>query len=177
MKINIGSKSAAKVSALKELLREYDFLSEAEVVPVSVASNVSEQPKSLEETVQGAINRAKNAFRDCDYSVGIESGIASVPQAKRGFMNICACVVYDGRQHHLGLSSAFEYPERVVDHMIGEGLSLAQAFHKAGYAESPEIVAKNGVISFLTKGRIDRKEYTKQSIINALIHLENSGRL
>jgi len=65
MKINIGSKNKAKIDALSEILKEYpDFLS-AEIIYKEVDSGVSHQPKSLEETIDGAMKRARNSFIGC----------------------------------------------------------------------------------------------------------------
>src|SRR5207247_1757153 len=78
-----------------------------------VPSGVDNQPKSLEETVRGAINRAKGAIKDADYSFGLESGLIEVPYTKTGMMDLCVCAIYDGKNIHLGLSSAFELPKNV----------------------------------------------------------------
>lgn len=73
MKIVVGSKNQVKVDAVKEIIQDYPHLKDAEIIIVEVGSGVGEQPKSLEETVSGAINRSKNAYKDCDYSFGLES--------------------------------------------------------------------------------------------------------
>lgn len=73
MKIVVGSKNQVKVDAVKEIIQDYPHLKDAEIIIVEVGSGVGEQPKSLEETVSGAMNRSKNAYKDCDYSFGLES--------------------------------------------------------------------------------------------------------
>lgn len=77
-----------------------------------VSSSVSNQPKSLDETVRGAMNRALGSFVDCSYSFGIESGLMAVPNTKSGFMDVCVCAIYDGTEYHIGLSSAWEAPKQ-----------------------------------------------------------------
>ena len=173
MKINVGSKNEIKVSAVREVIVNYPFLSNTDISAIEVPSGVSEQPKSLEETIQGAINRAKGAFQDCDISFGIESGIMSVPHTKTGYMDFCACAIYDGKEHHIGLSSAFEYPIKVTKLIIEQGLDANQAFYKSGLTTNVKIGSAEGAIGMLTKGRVTRKDYTKQAILMALIHLEN----
>src|SRR5688572_7450769 len=106
MKINIGSTNKVKVEALEEILKEYPHLETATVSTMDVTSDVADQPKSLQETVQGAMNRAKATFQDCNYSFGIESGLMAVPNTKTGFMDVCVCAIFDGNEYHLGLSSA-----------------------------------------------------------------------
>lgn len=173
MKIIVGTKNKAKIEAVSEIMREYPHLKGAEVCGTEAASNVSDQPKSLEETVTGAKNRAKFVFADCDYGIGIESGLMQVPGSKSGYMDVCVCAIFDGKEFHLGLSSAWEFPDVSTTHMmIHDGLDMSQAINKAGMTKNPQIGSAEGAIGILTKGRMDRKEYTKQALRTALIHLE-----
>lgn len=176
MKINVGSTNNAKLEAVRESIAMYPQLAKADIKGFSVASEVSEQPIKLEETVRGAMNRARNAYseRECDYSIGLESGLIEVPYSKSGFMDLCACVIYDGKEFHLGLSSAWEFPKpEMMDLVSKEGLTMTEAATKLGYANDPQLGAKQGMIGILTKGRLVRKEYTKQALTMALIHLDN----
>ena len=174
MKINVGSENRVKTDAVRESVSGYSFLTGAEVVSVAVESGVSEQPKSAEETITGAMNRARSAFNGCDLSFGIEDGLMSVPGTKTGYMNICACAIYDGQEFHIGLSSAFEYPPDVTGLVFRKGLDINQAFHRTGLTDNPKVGSSEGAIGILTKGRLNRKEYTKQAVTTALIHLDNS---
>lgn len=174
MRINVGSKNDVKVEAVREAIRDYAFLSNAEVAGIDANSEVSEQPKSVGETIRGAMNRAKSAFRDCDYSFGLEDGLMRVPNTKTDYMNICACAIYDGKNHHIGLSSAFEYPPHVTKLVFEEGLDINQAFHRVGLTKNPKVGSAEGAVGILTHGRLLRKDYTKQAVMMALIHVENS---
>ena len=175
MKINIGSKNKAKIEALKEILKEYpDFLN-AEVVSKDVASEVSDQPKSLDETIKGAMNRAKNSFMDCSYGFGLESGLMKVPETKSGYMDFTACAIFDGKIFHLGLSSCFEYPPKVVDYILKENENISNAFKNLGLTEKDNLGAEEGAIGILTKNRLTRKKYTQEAVRMALIHLENKN--
>jgi inosine/xanthosine triphosphatase len=173
VKFKVGSQNKAKLAAVSEILAEYTHLADNIIEGVQVSSEVADQPTSLEDTIQGAINRAKNSFGECDYSIGLESGIIAVPQTKSGYMDICACAIYDGREFHLGLSSAWEFPNpKVMDLISKEGLNMSEAINKAGLTKNSEIGSAEGAIGILTKGRLDRKEYTKQALRTALIHLD-----
>ena len=158
---------------MSELLQDYPHLSVAEIFSFEASSNVSEQPKSLEETVQGAMNRAKAVIQDATYGFGIESGLMEVPGTKSGFMDVCVCAIYDGEEYHLGLSSAWEAPKKVMEYMLNEGLDMNDAAHKAGMTNNPKVGSAEGLVGIMTKGRLDRKAYTKEAIRTALIHLEN----
>jgi len=171
--IHVGSQNKVKVGAVAEIIQEYPHLASAGVQGVEVASGVSDEPLSLDETIQGAMNRARAAFHDCMYSIGLESGMMAVPHTKTGYMDICACAIYDGREFHLGLSSAWEFPDASIAESITKGgLTINQAMHKAGLTDSKHIGSEGGAIGFFTKGRMDRKAYTKQALRTALIHLE-----
>ncbi|HVO28876.1 MAG TPA: inosine/xanthosine triphosphatase [Candidatus Paceibacterota bacterium] len=173
MNINIGSKNRAKIEALEEILKEYPHLAAAHVISVETNSGIADQPKSLEETMQGAINRAKGAWNDCDYSIGLESGLMHVPLSKTGYMDVCVCAIYDGKDFHFGLSSAWEFPnKKVLDYMLNEGLDMSQAINKAGMTTNPKIGSEEGAIGILTKGRLTRKAYTTEALRTALIHID-----
>lgn len=174
MRISVGSKNKNKVDAVKELMPDYDFLSDSKVTSIEVSSDFNGQPKTLDETVQGAINRAKKAFKDCDLSFGIEDGLMNVSETKSGYMNVCVCAIFDGKQIHLGTSSGFEYPVSVTKLVFDEGIEIDEAMFKAGVTKNKRIGYSDGVIGLMTKGRLNRKDYTKQAIVSALIHLENS---
>ncbi|MBU0530039.1 MAG: inosine/xanthosine triphosphatase [Candidatus Aenigmatarchaeota archaeon] len=174
MKINVGSKNQNKVNAVKEIVVDYDFLSHAEVISLDASSEVSNQPKTLEETIQGAMRRAKNCFQDCELSFGIEDGLMKVPNTKSGYMNICVCSIFDGKEYHLGISSAFEYPSGVTDLIFKEGLEVDEAVHKLGITKDKRIGYAGGMIGLLTKGRLKRKDNIKEAVRTALIHLENA---
>lgn len=173
MKINIGTTNKAKIEAVCEILKEYPHLSAAEVAGVQTDSGVSDQPKSLDETIEGAMNRARTAKGDAEYGLGIESGLMAVPNSKSGYMDVCACMIYDGKEFHLGLSSAWEFPDpNVTKLMLEKGMDMSQAANHVGLTNNPAIGSAEGVISLLTNGKIDRKEYTKQALRMALIHID-----
>lgn len=175
-KITIGSKNPTKIKALEEIIQDYPHLKDCQIIPFEASSNVEEQPKSLEETIQGAMNRAKGAYKECDFSFGIESGLMAVPHTKTGYMDLTACCIFDGKEYHLGLSSAWEAPKLVSKYMLEEGLDMNEAAFKAGLTDNPKVGFSEGLVGIVTKGRLTRKEYTKEAIRTALIHIDNKER-
>lgn len=173
MRVVVGSTNAAKVDAVAEILKEYPHLADAEVISVKTDSGVADQPMSLEETIRGAMNRARATRGDAEYGIGIESGLMEVPNTKSGYMDVCACAIFDGEEFHLGLSSAWEFPDPEVMRTIVSGsMNLAQAINHHGLTKNPDIGVAEGAIGILTKGKIDRKEYSKQALRMALIHID-----
>ena len=171
--VKVGSKNKAKVEAVAEILRDYGHLKDAVVAGVEVSSDVSAQPKSLEETIRGARSRARNAFDACDFSVGIESGLMEVPYSKSGYMDVCAAVIYDGTDYHLGLSSGWEFKVHSIMQAIVEGgKEMTDVLVARGIFADPNEKTKGGAIGLVTKGRLPRKNFTMQALRSALIHID-----
>ncbi len=173
MKIVVGSTNPSKLEAVREALSMYSFLKDADVLGVEVSSGVPAQPRNMEQIVQGAINRARNAYLQIagDYSIGLESGLHKFPLV--GYLELTACILYDGKKVRPGFSSAFPLPEKVAALVIEDGLNLSQASYQAGLTGNPELGKAEGIIGILTKGRKTRKDYTKDAIIMAMIGVEN----
>lgn len=75
MKIAVGTTSTPKLQYLQEVLSELGI--SADLSPVEVKSEISEQPLTDKETKNGSINRTKNAFSMCknaDIALGVEVG-------------------------------------------------------------------------------------------------------
>lgn len=172
MKIYVGSQNPAKVEAVREALADHPSLANCEVIGFDAASGVSEQPKSLDETIRGAMNRAEAAWQEGGIAFGLESGLMEVPHTRTGHMDICVCAIYDGEGHVHGISSAWECPPEITKMMLEDGLTMNDAFYKSGLTDDPKIGSSIGAIGLLTEGRVDRKAYTKQAIHMAMIHLK-----
>lgn len=171
-KIIVGSKNTVKVSAVRETVANYKCLANAEVIGIAVSSGVSDQPLSLEETIQGAKNRAQAAYQAGTLCIGLEGGLMKIPTSNDEYMHISICSIFDGQQHHLGMSSGFRIPKVVSSLIVGEGLDLNQAMKKCGFTDNPQLGASEGTVGLFTNGRIPRKAYCKQSLTTALISIE-----
>lgn len=172
MKIIVGSKNPNKVEAVREVFTEF-FPNDLEVVGIEVDSNINDQPITMEETIRGAMNRATSAFLDCDLSIGIEGGLMEVPHSKSRYMQFEACVLFDGTDCYLGLTGLFAIPNQIIEIIKKEGINLSHALLKHGYTDSEYIGHEQGVIGIFTKGKINRKEFTKQAVEMMLIHFNN----
>jgi inosine/xanthosine triphosphatase len=179
MRIIVGTTNEVKIGAVRELAPEYPCIAGAAISGIDVPSDVSSQPKSLEETMTGAMNRARGAWErgglnaaDGDLSFGIESGLFAVPFTRTGHMDVCVCAIFDGNEFDFGLSSAWESPAIVTKYMVEDGLDMNQAYQKAGYIDDPKIGSSLGAIGLVTKGRLPRIKYTVESVRTALIGVE-----
>lgn len=173
MKIGVGSKNKTKINAVRELLLDYPMFSGAEVFAVDVKVEEFGHPKSLDETVAGAVDRAKQAYLNNDYGFGIEGGLMVVPQTKSGYMEVAVCAIFDGDQIHLGLSQACEWPKKAIDGILNKGLDGSQAMKAMGLTSHEKLGEHEGLIGIFTKGRSNRTEFNKGAVVMALMHLEN----
>lgn len=137
-------------------------------------SEVSSQPLSFEEIIKGAQNRARNAFKQqesCTYSIGVESGLFKAPGTMTNYLETCICCIFDGTKFHTGLSCGFEVPPHVLEHVLTKNMNLSEACFHAGITKNEQLGSAEGLIGILTNGKIDRKNYTKQAVITALVQL------
>jgi non-canonical (house-cleaning) NTP pyrophosphatase len=168
-----------------------------------VASGVSEQPMSLEETARGARNRAAAAHAAAVemhaaarvpraggsattsaaaadgpvLALGIESGLFALEyDGRRRYYDVCVVSAYDGARHHLGLSCAFEIPQPILRHVLEEGMDLSQACNVSAITTDPKIGEHGGLIGLLSSSRITREEYTVQALNTALFFAAAAAR-
>ena len=175
--LSVGSTNQVKIQAVEEVILDYPLLHRLPLHSFSVPSEIADQPLSLDETIRGAKNRAKHAFavcQGCIYSFGIESGLMEVAEASSGFMEVTICTIFDGTRYFLGKSCGFELPPSIIELVLKEKLDLCQACFKIGFSNNPQLGMTEGAIGILTKGRILRKDNTKQAIMTALIQIENN---
>lgn len=165
-RIFVASLNKNKIQAVQEVFPSY------RVDGIASRSGVREQPLSLDEIIEGAIFRARSVFKNCDYSVGIEDGIAPVQETHSSYMNFCCCAIYDGKRIFLGLGPAFEYPLQCTKRVVEEGITISEAF--SPLTNRPDIGYEEGIIGWLTKGRISRKDYTKLAVEMARIQMDNA---
>lgn len=164
MRVAVGSTNPVKVRAVEEVLRT--FYPGAEVFGVDVSSEVGAQPIGMQETVLGAVNRAREALRHGELGVGIEAGLLEVPFTLTGYMDVQFCAISDGEVITLGAGSGFEYPPSVIRQVL-RGREVGKVMEElSGIAE---IGRKGGAIGFLSKGKLSRKELTKQAVLMAML--------
>jgi len=143
--VRVGTANAMKLAATRKAFAR--FFKKATVVGVDVSSSVSPQPISFGEIVRGARDRARRAFRDCDFSVGIEAGIFKVgPVSPRPFQITMACV-FDGTREALGSGPFFEIPPAMVKQIVR---------------------ADTGSVAVVTKGKVNRESVTRDAVVMAL---------
>jgi len=170
-KIIVASKNPVKINAalagFKKMFPQENF----EIEGVSVASGVSDQPMTDEETIQGARKRVENAsveYPDADYWVGIEGGI----EDKHNEMQAFAWIVVKSKDGQVGRgrTGMFFLPPQVAYH-VRQGKELGDAddivFGKTNSKQA------NGAIGLLTDNIIHREHYYTETVVLALIPFKN----
>ena len=174
MIIHVGSHNRVKIEAVRTAILQYSFLTNAQGLSMPAQSSVSDQPKSIDETVTGAKNRALNAFPGSKYSIGLESGMIILSQpGVTYYFEHTVCAIYDGSQFYLGFSPAFPLPLKVASLLIEQGLDLEQACVATKLSDNKDLGQAEGIIGCLSKGIVTRLEYTIPAITMALIGLQN----
>ncbi len=175
MKLFVGSKNINKVSAVRETALLYpDLFPDADVLGVPIELEEFGHPKSLSQVVEGAVDRAKRSFGECQYSFGLEGGLMQVPHTKSGFMEVNACALFDGKQVCLGLGPACEWPLAMTELVLSGKADGSQAFKQLGLTHHEKIGnVPGGIIGILTKGIMTREDFIKYSIVMAVMQLQN----
>lgn len=170
MNVVIGSKNPTKVDAVQSAFSRSFPDQLFSYNPISVSSGVSDQPMSDEETLNGAVNRAKSCKElhpDFDFFVGLEGGCSFMGNDLYAFAWM---VVMRDNEISKAKTSTFLLPPEVAS-LVSGGMELGHADDKVfGRTNSKE---KDGAVGILTKGLINRAEYYEQALIMALIPFIN----
>lgn len=154
MLVAIGSTNSAKVNAVKNVAEKFGF----SVVAQSVPSNVSNQPRSDAETIQGARNRARNVLEatKSDIGIGLEGGITEID----GRWYICNWgVLIDKKGYECASSGGhFQLPSLFLAH-LKNGKELREVVHMYQDASTHR---NEGAISLLTNGNVTREKMYEQ---------------
>jgi inosine/xanthosine triphosphatase len=159
--IAVGSTNRVKVEAVRSVMER--IYGDVRITAVDVPSGVPEQPFE-EQTRMGAENRARRALGDHDMAVGIEAGVF---ERDEGLYDIQHCVIVDADGFLTsGMGSGFRYPDEVAEKVRG-GMTVGEAMDSI-YG-STDIGHREGAIGLLSKGLLDRKTLTEQSVTAAMI--------
>lgn len=162
LKYALGTNNEAKVKAVR-------MATGSEPVCLSVSSGISGQPLSEEETIKGAINRAKAARLEAGegfVGLGLEGGLTFDSVHTNQWYLISVCTAWNGEQLSIGKGLAFPIPSAAVDRIKREGIELSAVIDEwSGTAGSNH---RGGAYGLLTEGRIQRAEVFRDAVLAAL---------
>ncbi len=159
--IAVGSLNPVKIEAVRNVMER--IYGNVRIFAVDSKSGVPEQPFE-DETVRGAVNRAKGALGSHSMAVGIEAGVF---ERYDGLYDVQHCAVIDREgKITIGMGSGFRYPDKIAK-LVRGGMTVGEAM-KAVYTNN-DVGKEQGAIGVLSKGLLDRRELTEQSVLNAML--------
>lgn len=152
MKIAIGTKNRAKVEAVKQ---SFQYLGHVQFIETNVPSEVSAQPFSDDETMQGAVNRAKNALvkEQADIGIGLEGGVMETEES----CFLCNWGALVDRNYEVTVAGGAKIPLPMeIYEELKKGKELGEIMEI--YANQHDVRQNEGAIGILTNGMVTRTE-------------------
>jgi inosine/xanthosine triphosphatase len=150
--VGVGSKNPVKLAAARAVIGR--VASGARVESVSVESTVRDQPFGDEETITGALARARGAREAVggQLGIGIEGGVVDA----NGSMRTCAwaAVVDVTGREGVGGSLAMPLPQ-VVAELVRNGVELGEAMDRLTGERNTK--QHQGAVGILTAGLVNRQ--------------------
>lgn len=164
----VSSESPVKHQALSRGLRRAGI--RTRIVGVKVASGVNEQPISIEESYEGAVNRHANLkvlpeVHGATYLATIESGYHTAHKDHNAFG--CSALVLEkvGGEQKIGIDLDIEFPRSMTDRVPHDypdiGVLVQQEYGSALKDPYP----------FFTGGKLTRAKVLENAVYNLAIQL------
>ncbi len=175
MRIIIASKRTPKIEGAKRAIARAAELfavgSESIILESrEAASRVDVTPRSLDELLAGARNRAVSIFpgTPATLTVGVEGGLYRVHDAV--FLQSWACV-YDGTRLSYGASGSIQLPVALNRAVMDEGKDLGEVIDS--FAGAGNVRSRQGTWGVLTNDAVSREDSFDAAVFNALMPLWN----
>ncbi len=180
MNLIVASTNPVKIKAATLGFQKVFPFKTVNVKGVSVDSGVSDQPKTDDETLTGATNRAKaaaKAYPEADFWIGLEGGLDKVAPSSEASAKedesifSFAWVVVKSATGQLGGSrtASFALPQSVVT-KLNQGLELGDAMDELHHLKNSK--QRQGAVGLLTNGLITRTDLYLPAVILALSQLK-----
>lgn len=167
MKAYISSESSIKHAAASAAFARLG--EDVETIPVPMPSGVNEQPRSLDETYEGALNRheelVKRLGQQVDYLITIESGIFT-PRPELNYFGTTTLIVEKDGERHVGIDVDLEFPKHMTDRVPGEYKDLGELVKKEFGASVSD------PFPYFTGGRMTREKILENALYNVLIQFQ-----
>ena len=169
--VAVGSTNPAKMKGTRLAFSRTLKTGTLVLKAVNTTALVRSQPLTLDETVEGAQERAMFALETArpDFGVGVEAGLIELGKAwPDHYLNVqIAAVVDTAGSLSFGCSSGFPIPNRLVARLKERREELDIYTHElAGVGKVRE---EHGIVYHLSGRRLSRVEMTEQCVSMALI--------
>lgn len=162
--IVVGSTNPVKIAAVRAVVVR--VAPHVVVEGAAVASSVPDQPVGDDETIRGALARARAALElsRADLGVGIEGGVVSQPD---GSMRTCAWAAVAAPDGRTGVGGSLAMPlPPVVAAAVRGGLELGHAMDRLTGEHDTKRGA--GAVGILTGGLVNRQAAYESLVAYAL---------
>lgn len=162
MKLALGSTNAAKRRAV-------ELAAGLAPLCVAVPSGVSAQPMSADETVRGAIQRARNAFAavpGASLALGLEGGVDFDALHTRHWHLLSVCAAWDGRTLHVAHGVHMPLPDTVGVRLSEGGIELAAIIDALSGQQGSNHA--EGAYGLLSAGQLTRAAVFRDAVVAAL---------
>ena len=146
-KVYVGSTNVVKLEAVKEVFNDY------EVIGFNVESGVSSQPFSDEETLLGALNRAKGLPKD-GLRIGLEAGV-QITNDIMYLVNFGVLIDANDNVFYAG-GTRIPLPNKVSERLEGKETELSIVMDEL--YNTVDIKHKEGAIGLFTNQVVKRKD-------------------
>lgn len=173
VRVAVGSQNPAKIGAVHTAFAKMEM--DVEIIGIGTNSEVSEQPFSDEETINGAINRARNVLKNvqaggqpCDYGIGLEGGVVETPFG----LFVCNWGAVTDRHGNVGIGGGHrvQLPDTIAQ-ALRQGEELGTVIDR--WAGGHDIRKKEGTIGILTDDHITRETMFRDVVICAFSRFLN----
>ncbi len=166
MKILIATENKAKIQAVQEVFTQ--VFSDIQITSKKFPSNISDQPMSEEEGIQGALNRALNAKKenpDYDYYIGLEGYVD--PTKYGTFLAGAVTIIDKSNTQGVGCSAKIVLPQKISS-QLNENQELGPITQKLMADTENQIRHSSGTGGVLTKDLYNRVDEFKDATKCAL---------
>ncbi len=158
MKVIVGSRNPAKYMGVQQALFDLELV-DCDTMAMDVDSGVRNQPLSDQETVDGALQRARQAIAenaDAEFAIGLEGGVVldSTPSSPVMVCNWGALVAKDGQEYIAG-GARIPLPDSFKEEFLA-GRELGDLMDE--YCKRKDIRKHEGAVGIFTEGAVTRLE-------------------
>src|SRR3990172_10902579 len=168
MKIAVGSTNPVKIAAVQNIVKK--VWPEATIVSVEVKHGTSIQPKTDEEAIKGATDRAKLSLQQAaaDLGFGLEGNTVDTSHG----MFLSGWVVIVDKNGNKGIASngGILLPEKIANE-VRKGRELGPVTDE--FIGEHNTKQKQGTVGILTNNLLDRTASFERGVICALARFLN----
>lgn len=164
--VSVGSKNPVKIQAVESAFESFWPELDLKVVGHDVASGVSNQPMSDEESRKGATNRAKAALaaeEQAAYGVGLEGGLQDIDG--RWTDTQWVVIVNRAGKTGVGQSVRVQVPDKMMK-LIHDGMELGDVIDQV--FQQTNMKQAGGYMNEVTRGLINRQQQGFGAVVTAL---------